>query len=370
MANPEHVALVRQGADAIAEWRQRQPGARLDLSGADLRGMDLRHADLGFADLEAADLSQADLRAANLAGAKLIEADLSRADLSNANLIIAILRYADLSNAILTSAQLVHADLTLAVLDGAVLADAELAEADLEGASVIKTSFRGAKFGYTRLPDIDLSTATGLASAMHYDPSLVGVRTLIDSVRGAGNKLTRGLEKFFRGAGVPQELLSVLPKIVSDITYLPCFISYGQPDLRFAKRLRDDLVARGVSCWLYDADKTVGRPTWSEIEEKLVEYEWMVVLCSVRALIRDGFKKEVDKQIDKNPNKLIPVSLDDDWKQDGFRAEWAGRDLKAWLLDRNYADFASKPYEEALEELLKGLMWPKTKRSRTSKRPP
>jgi len=368
MANPEHVKIVRQGADAIAEWRQQQPGTQLDLIYADLSGIDLRRADLGFADLEGADLSQANLHSANLAGAKLIEAGLSRADLSNANLITAILKYADLSNAILVSAQLVHADLTLAVLDGAVFAETELAEADLEGASVIKTSFRGAQFGYTRLPDIDLSTATGLASARHRDPSLVGVRTLIDSVRGAGNKLTRGLETFFRGAGVPQELLSVLPKIVSDIKYLPCFISYGQPDLRFAKRLRNDLVARGVSCWLYDADKTVGRPTWSEIEEKLVEYEWMVVLCSVRALIREGFKKEVDKQIDKNPGKLIPVSLDDDWTRDGFKAEWAGRDLRGWLKERNYVDFANTPYEEALRELLKGLRRPEVRKPRRSRK--
>ncbi len=32
-----------------------------------------------------------------------------------------------------------------------------------------------------------------------------------------------------------------------------------------------------------------------------------------------------------------------------------GRDLKPFLLDRNYADFANLPYEEALERLLTGL---------------
>ena len=49
MANPEHVAVVRKGKDAIAEWRRSNPGVQLDLSGADLRsteGPDLAGADL------------------------------------------------------------------------------------------------------------------------------------------------------------------------------------------------------------------------------------------------------------------------------------------------------------------------------------
>jgi hypothetical protein len=368
MASSKHVQLVRKGAKAIAEWRRQHPGGRLNLPYAELSHIDLTGADLRFADLEGADLSQANLHGADLAGAKLLEADLSNANLSNANMILAVLRYADLSGAKVVSAQLLHADLTQAVLDGADLSGSVLDEADLEAVTVVKTRFSGTEFGYTRLPDIDFSAAIGLLSARHHDPSFVGVTTLVDTVRGAGNRLTRSLEGFFRGAGVPQELLNVLPKIVSEIKYSPCFISYGQPDLKFAKRLRRDLLARGVSCWLYDADKTVGKLTWGEIEEKLDEYQWMIVLCSLKALIRDGFKKEVDRQIDKNPTKLIPASLDDDWMRNGFKAEWAGRDLKAWLKDRNYVDFANKPYEEALEELLMGLTRPTSQKARRSKR--
>jgi hypothetical protein len=36
MADPEHVALVKQGAEAIRQWREENPGVRLDLAGADL----------------------------------------------------------------------------------------------------------------------------------------------------------------------------------------------------------------------------------------------------------------------------------------------------------------------------------------------
>ena len=70
MANPEHVALVKQGAEAIRQWREENPGVRLDLAGADLRK-------IGFTE---ADLREADLLRADLRGAYLIEADLRGAD--------------------------------------------------------------------------------------------------------------------------------------------------------------------------------------------------------------------------------------------------------------------------------------------------
>lgn len=36
MANPEHVALVKKGAESFAAWRESHPTTRLDLAGADL----------------------------------------------------------------------------------------------------------------------------------------------------------------------------------------------------------------------------------------------------------------------------------------------------------------------------------------------
>jgi hypothetical protein len=66
MANPEHVELVKQGAEAIRRWREENPDVSLDLGGADLRG--------------------AWLSTANLGGAKLADADLGRAWLDDANL--------------------------------------------------------------------------------------------------------------------------------------------------------------------------------------------------------------------------------------------------------------------------------------------
>src|SRR4030042_553415 len=181
MANPEHVNIVRQGRDAIAEWRQQNPEARLDLAGA------------------------------NLSGAQLFEADLTRADLSGADLILA--------------------NLTVAKLTEANLTDANPSAANITGVSLEGASLAGC----------DLGQAIGLATINHKGPSSIGVDTLIASFRGAGNKLTPDLETFFLGAGVPRELLAAVPGIVGAVEYYSCFISYGPPRLGFAQKLRDEL---------------------------------------------------------------------------------------------------------------------------------
>ena len=292
-------------------------------------------------------------------GADLREANLDKADLGGADLRGAKLRRAYLNRANLGGANLWSADLSEAVLRGANLRRADLGGARLIGVNLTGTDLSASKFGLTLLVALDLSQVVGQEFVTHKAPSRVSVDTLVASVRGAGDRLPE-VVVFFRGAGVPQELLNVLPAAVAGIEYDSCLITYGQPDLEFATKLTEDLRANGVSCWLYEMDKTVGERTWMEIEQKLEEYDRTVVLCSIDALIRKGFKKEVDKQIDKNPEKLVPVSLDKRWTQDGFEAKWGDRDVKTWLLDRNFADLAGwesdpKRYDKGLKELLRGL---------------
>ncbi len=60
--------------------------------------------------------------------------------------------------------------------------------------------------------------------------------------------------------------------------------------------------------------------------------------------------------MDDDPDKIIPVSLDDVWKAPGFEVRRAGRDLKPFLLDRYWADFSpGADYAAAFEKLLRGL---------------
>ena len=53
---------------------------------------------------------------------------------------------------------------------------------------------------------------------------------------------------------------------------------------------------------------------------------------------------------------MVPVSRDNIWSEPGFQVMRAGRDLKPFLLDKNYADFSDGSlYEESLQRLLKAL---------------
>ena len=76
MANPEHLAAVKQGAAKWNAWRREHPDVQPDLNGADLER----------SDLEAANLRRASLIEAHLRGALLIRTNFNVADLNGADL--------------------------------------------------------------------------------------------------------------------------------------------------------------------------------------------------------------------------------------------------------------------------------------------
>ena len=81
VANPEHLAKVKEGVEAFDQWRI-QTDAKPDLSCANLSGVKLSLANLTEANLRGADLTEA-----NLSGAKLRGADLNGASLRAAILL-------------------------------------------------------------------------------------------------------------------------------------------------------------------------------------------------------------------------------------------------------------------------------------------
>ncbi len=62
MANPVHLALLKQGAAVWNQWRDEHPAIYPDLQEGDLRKLSLSNANLFGADLSGADLRDADLR--------------------------------------------------------------------------------------------------------------------------------------------------------------------------------------------------------------------------------------------------------------------------------------------------------------------
>jgi hypothetical protein len=302
-------------------------------------------SDLRKASLQQTNLGLADLHDANLEDTNLQEAALVRSGLPGTNL-----RRSNLTGSNLSGAWLFGANLETAVLRSAALFGTHFFGSNLRG-----VDFSEARFQTTCFSLCDLSGVLGLETAIHMGPSCIDFSTVEMSFRGAEGHLTTSLRQFFESAGLSPAILDALVRAYASPTYKSCFISYGDPDSAFARRLYDDLKARGVPCWLYALDSTVGEGTWSEIRRVRNELTKMVVLCSAASLVRSGVLKELDEQIDDDPTKLMPISLDNVWTQPGFQVLKDGRDLKPYLTHQNWADFANLPYEEALDRLLLGL---------------
>ena len=109
MANPEHLAILKQGVEVWNRWREEHPEIQPDLrwahlGGSHLNGVNFRHADLreahiGRAYLNHADFFDADLYGANFHGSDLRGANLCRARLFETVFSQALLCEADLSEA-------------------------------------------------------------------------------------------------------------------------------------------------------------------------------------------------------------------------------------------------------------------------------
>jgi hypothetical protein len=87
MANPEHLAKLKEGVKPWNRWRKLNPEIVPEFRSGRLSEEELSHANLTKAFLLGADLSEANLSYADLSGANLSGANLSGANLGGATLV-------------------------------------------------------------------------------------------------------------------------------------------------------------------------------------------------------------------------------------------------------------------------------------------
>ncbi len=169
MANEEHLALFKQGVEIWNEWRTKNLGVKVDLSGVNFSTADLNKIDFHEAYLKETNLSGSNLSRANLCGANFNRTNLSRTNLSKTNLnktnLIgavltgSVLREANLCEAALSKANINGADLSRAVLTRAILTEADLTGANLTGANLTRAVLAGAVLAGAVLSGTNLSEA-------------------------------------------------------------------------------------------------------------------------------------------------------------------------------------------------------------------
>ena len=339
MANMEHVQLAKKGRDAVARWREDNPGVTLDLNAAymshtrmpqvDLRGADMRNSDLMGTMLHRANLSGchlnpahmyranmievdltrallngANMRGANLSGADLSGADLDRAVLTDTNLKGANLTGANLSRVNLSGADLTDANLSGAILNGTALVRVNLTNVSFDGSdlyeSILNTpvltgaNFTNALVGYTVFQNCDLSEVIGLERMRHDAPSTVGIDTLCRS----GGQISRS---FLRDTGAPDAVCDFQDTLKGSQTESgDCYISCSAGDVDYARQLQNDLRAHGVRCWLFPEDARgkalVERHSTSdqeEVERWVRTYEKLMVVFTEEALDSETIRNDI-----------------------------------------------------------------------------
>lgn len=331
MANPEHLAILRQGVEVWNQWRLDNGDIAIDLHRVNLSG-----ANLSRMNLSRVDLSYSILNDVNLTNSRLCYANLSQATIYGANLC-----EADFSEANLNAANFWRSNLSGVNLFRANLSEAVLKSADLKNALI----------GFTIFGFVDLSMVKNLEMVKHHASSSIGIDTLYYSKGDIP-------EVFLRGCGVPDQMIEYARSLTTTpIQYYSCFISYSHKDEELAQRIHNDLQASGVRCWFAPHDLKIGDKIRPVIDESIRVHDKLLLILSEHSVQSDWVEHEVEHALDREriekKNILFPVRLDESVMDS--TTGWAGNVRRQRLIGdfSRWKDHDS--YMRAFARLLRDL---------------
>ena len=344
MANPEHVDILKQGVEVWNQWREEHSNIWPDLSYSNLNELDLMGADLSGTNLERSTFGWADLKRVNFQKAHLKGTNFDSADLEETSFNMATLFGTYFFSSNLRNASFKGAYLTGTFFSGAIV----------EGAS-----FGSALLDSIVISNVDMSRVVGLEKTGHSGPSSIGLDTIYKS-RGQIPEI------FLRGCGVPENFIQYMKSLtMNPIDYFSCFISYSHQDKSFAKRLHDQLQAKGIRCWLDEKQMLPGDDIYEQVDRGIRMWDKVLLCCSRHSLaswwvdneVATAFSKEQQLMKDRKKKvlSLIPLNLDGYI----FSDEWTSG-KRQQIKERLAADFTewetnNAKFEEQFERVVKAL---------------
>ena len=239
MATQKHLSILRKGAAAWNEWREKNPAIKPNLSNADLTEMDFsKGTDFG-ADLTGSNLRGCNLSFVNLGGVDLSESDLSGADLTWANLTTAHLFDTNLRSARLFGANFMDASLNRADMTGADLTHAVFSGTDLQGAKLNDCIVYGVSVWDVDLEEAEQSNLVitigepfvtvdnlEVAQFIHLLLKSEKIRNVIDTIT---SKSVLILGRFTKKR---KEVLNAIRDELRQLDYLPILFDFDVPQNR------------------------------------------------------------------------------------------------------------------------------------------
>jgi len=344
MANPEHLAILKQSVTLWNAWRKTYKFVTPDLSGEDLTGIQLPHANLSGVNLRRSTLTRGHLYQANLSNSNLYQVEFYRADLS----------LATLCDSDLSGAKFHNTDLSGATLEGA-----NLFRVDFILTNLTDTAFSSARCGLTTFANVDLSQAKGLQNVAHDGPSNIDVFTLLRSIKEVS-------PEFLKGTGIQEDFLAYVRGFrPQSLAFVSCFISYSTADQEFASMLHSDLERSGVRCWFAPHDIRGGKKIHEQINGAILAYDRLLLILSGASMNSEWVNTEIanarQREIQEKRQMLFPISVVPydrirEWKApDADTGKDSAREIREYFIPdfSNWKDHDS--YQRAFQRLLRDL---------------
>jgi len=318
MANPEHVAKLKEGKKEWNAWRKAS-AEKPDLSEEWLSDYSLDHYDMHSADFSNAKLSRVTFRYtlcedASFEGATVIQAHFERA--------------------VLTRGSFKHSRIGLSEFSWSALDESDFTEAFLTNNTFAGCSLRGSH-------GLDTVVSRG---------NSIGIDTFFRS---------GGLhESFLRGSDVPEEFIQYAASLVGKaIEYYSCFLSYSSKDDEFARRLYNDLQGKKIRAWFAPEELKIGDRFRARIDESIRIHDKLVIILSANSVDSNWVETEVESALEREQKEgkdvLFPIAID----EEGFTSN------QPWAADirrkRHIGDFRTwkshDEYTAAFERLVRDL---------------